>query len=646
MMATTTVAPVLTLRDGYQEHLSTLDLSVRTLRDRIQIVDAFLGDHPDLVEWMGRPASLRCEELIRTGAWPVVVYAIAHDSLRLDLEFAGAKKLTGLADEIERRDPEGFARMRDAGIRLGWTSNWVETVLGGCLAVILAWTGGTTAQLTTDVVDAFEAGLMATTTLTASMLRAYRARVAGLRAILFDTRVIDTPPRRRPTALSYEKRFAAVEMAPSLSKTFLRYVTIRAAVARPSTVDCLINDLLPFAEYLTAHAPEIRRLRHLRRHHIEAYLIWNRHRTWRGRRAAAGAGRTISIAVAQAAVLTLRNMLDDITDWGWKDVPPRRLVFRADIPKLDQPLPRALAPDIDAALMAAVDTLDDPFARVAVTVLRHTGLRIGELLDLELGSIYDYGPTGSWLKVPLGKLATERMVPLDAIALAALDQWTQHRGQSRALPHPRTGIATDFLFTQHGRRLGPTRVRNGLIVASTHARLRGTEGSALIVTPHQLRHTWATELANAGMSLQALMALLGHTTAQMTVRYATLASPTLRIAYDDAVGKMRRQLTLTPVGRPIVPDKVNWLNSEMIKTRVAHGYCSRHEAAGACSYANICENCANFTTGPEFTAALTDQLEDIQSLSADAERRGWDSEAARHTTTAATLTTHLHQLRR
>ena len=148
------------------------------------------------------------------------------------------------------------------------------------------------------------------------------------------------------------------------------------------------------------------------------------------------------------------------------------------------------------------------------------------------------------------------------------------------------------------------------------------------------------------MSLQALMALLGHLTAQMTVRYATLASPTLRIAYDDAVGKMRRQLTLTPVGRPIVPDKVNWLNSEMIKTRVAHGYCSRHETAGACSYANICENCANLTTGPEFTDAITDQLDDIQSLRADAERRGWDSEAARHTTTAKALTSHLHQLGR
>ena len=100
------------------------------------------------------------------------------------------------------------------------------------------------------------------------------------------------------------------------------------------------------------------------------------------------------------------------------------------------------------------------------------------------------------------------------------------------------------------------------------------------------------------------MALLGHVTPQMTIRYATLASPTLRAAYDEAMGKMRRQLTLTPVGRPIMPDKVSWLASEMLKTRVAHGYCSRHEAPGACPYANICETCDNFIPGPEFAPAL------------------------------------------
>jgi hypothetical protein len=45
--------------------------------------------------------------------------------------------------------------------------------------------------------------------------------------------------------------------------------------------------------------------------------------------------------------------------------------------------------------------------------------------------------------------------------------------------------------------------------------------------------------SNAGISLRALMTLLGHVTPQMTIRYATLASPTLRTAYDEAIGKMR-----------------------------------------------------------------------------------------------------------
>ncbi len=167
----------------------------------------------------------------------------------------------------------------------------------------------------------------------------------------------------------------------------------------------------------------------------------------------------------------------------------------------------------------------------------------------------------------------------------------------------------------------------------------------MTVTPHQLRHTYATALANGGMSLQALMALLGHVTPEMTIRYATLASPTLRSAYDQAMGSMRRQLTLTPVGRPILPSKVAWLASEMLKTRVAHGYCSRHESQGACPYANICETCDNYTPATEFAPALTDQLADIQVLQADADYRGWTSEAQRHGHVAQALQGHLDRLK-
>ncbi len=64
-----------------------------------------------------------------------------------------------------------------------------------------------------------------------------------------------------------------------------------------------------------------------------------------------------------------------------------------------------------------------------------------------------------------------------------------------AIAPPTHGVLTDFLFTRRGRRLGYTRLRNGLLAAAQSAGLRAPDGTALIVTPHQLRHTWATELA-------------------------------------------------------------------------------------------------------------------------------------------------------
>ncbi len=158
-------------------------------------------------------------------------------------------------------------------------------------------------------------------------------------------------------------------------------------------------------------------------------------------------------------------MFEDITAWGWAEAPTRQLVFTADIPKLGRPLPRALPPTVDAALMAAVADLPDLFAAVGLQVLRGAGLRVGELLDLECDAVLDYGPAGTWLRVPLGKLATERAVPLNPGTLAVLDSWAAQRAPHRPIPHPRTGRPTHFLFTEHGRRLGATRLRNGLQTA-------------------------------------------------------------------------------------------------------------------------------------------------------------------------------------
>ncbi len=60
---------------------------------------------------------------------------------------------------------------------------------------------------------------------------------------------------------------------------------------------------------------------------------------------------------------------------------------------------------------------------------------MGELLDLELDHLVDYGSNGTWLRVPLGKLNNERSVPVDDTALEALDDWLAHRPSHRAGPH-------------------------------------------------------------------------------------------------------------------------------------------------------------------------------------------------------------------
>ena len=146
------------------------------------------------------------------------------------------------------------------------------------------------------------------------------------------------------------------------------------------------------------------------------------------------------------------------------------------------------------------------------------------------------------------------------------------------------------------------------------------------------------------MSLQALMALLGHVSTEMTLRYAALAAPAVRTAYEEAMGKARARLTLAiaPVGQPIIPGRVEWLRAEMLKTRVAHGYCSRQLAAEACPYANICEQCDNYVTAPEFIPQLQAQLADVTALRDDAAARGWHTEVARHSRVIASIQGHLN----
>jgi integrase len=612
----------------------------RGLRDRLRATRAFLATHPDLDVWMSRPVTTRLADLRRDRAWLFIVWAVFTGRVRIDMDLLAAKHLFGLRQTVAGLWPDDLAAAHGIASQLGWSPKWARDVIDETLCTVMAHSGHRLRELTDTDIETFLAALTACPFASKATAKSWHRRTFGVRQVLYELAVVADPPRRVLPKASLAERLGAIS-APEIRRVMLAYVECRSAVLARSSVEGLIDALIPFGEFLAGHHPEIRSLRDLERAHIEEFLVWNRSRTWRGRLAR---DKQVSPSVVHAGVLALRNMFDDITLWGWAERPERRLIFATDVPRLPRPLPLGLAPDIDQALMEAIGRLDDDFARVGITLLRRAGLRLGELLDLELNCVVDYGSTGTWLRVPLGKLNTERSVPLDADTVALLDAWTARRGRQRPHPNPRSGAPCDYLFAERGQRISAWRIRGGLDTAVAAAGLTGPGGTPLRVTPHQLRHTYATELANAGMSLQGLMALLGHVTPEMTLRYAARASPTLRSAYDEAIGKVRRRIPVVPAGRPAVPTKVEWLASEYLKTRVATGYCSRHLAAEACPYANVCETCDNFVPGPEFVPALRSQLADIHELRADADQRGWTGEAARHARVANALENHIARL--
>jgi hypothetical protein len=215
------------------------------------------------------------------------------------------------------------------------------------------------------------------------------------------------------------------------------------------------------------------------------------------------------------------------------------------------------------------------------------------------------------------------MVPLDDEVLAIIDRIVDARSPGRPLPHPRDGRLVEFLLTHHGRRL-------------TDYALRGTLGRAAEtagidpVTPHQLRHTYATALINAGLSLQALMALLGHSSAAMSLRYGRLFDATVRADYERALTQAKARLGPVLPETPADQPDGDWRELPLLKSRLAGGYCLRTAAQGVCAYTNICEHCPNFRSEPAMLAVLSAQRVDAQALAEDAQRRGWNDEANRH----------------
>jgi site-specific recombinase XerD len=222
-------------------------------------------------------------------------------------------------------------------------------------------------------------------------------------------------------------------------------------------------------------------------------------------------------------LLGLRRLLDDLTANGHAIQPD--LIRREDFPPRPQYLPRPLSPQDDRLLRDELRRTDDLPAN-ALLLTRATGIRIGECIDLALDCLRQIGPDQWALHVPLGKLHTERLVPLDEDGRRIIDRILALRALA---PSARLLKSEGFLLPRFG---GHYALYQTLLLALAGAAKRA--GCSCPATPHQLRHTFASQMVRFGISLPALMLLLGHKDIRMTLRYVQVTQQDLQREFHAA----------------------------------------------------------------------------------------------------------------
>jgi integrase/recombinase XerC len=292
-------------------------------------------------------------------------------------------------------------------------------------------------------------------------------------------------------------------MSPHVTD-FLKHLEVARAASK-HTLKAYAQDLSIFATWLEPQGVSLLEVSHL---HIRSFL----------------GQQSVELAATTRArrLAGLKSFYKYLVRRKVLEVSPAR---RVKTPKLPQRLPRAVPVDEAFALMEAPDSsrLLELRDKAMLEILYGAGLRVSELCGLSLGDVDGAERT---VKV-LGKGNKERLVPLHQGAIDALDAWLTRRGELLAKPRPNQDPRALFL-NYRGGRLSTRSMEKHL--DKYVARL----GLKRDLSPHSLRHSFATHLLASGADIRSIQELLGHASLSTTQRYTAVSFEQLQKVYDDA----------------------------------------------------------------------------------------------------------------
>ena len=285
-------------------------------------------------------------------------------------------------------------------------------------------------------------------------------------------------------------------MKKDVVKGYVRYLKLQKGMSG-NTLDAYQRDLRKLLDYLRHEEKDVKDVALEDLEHFSAEL------------------HDIGIgARSQCRILSgIRSFFRYLQLDGYRDDDPTELL---ESPQIGDHLPEVLSSEEIDRLEASIDLSkwEGHRNRAIIEVLFSCGLRVSELVNLKLSNIYF---EEEFVRV-LGKGSKERLVPISQKAIRELEFWFDDRSHMTIKPGEE-----DYVFlNRYGKHLTRTMI---LIMIKRQAEEAGIQKT---ISPHTLRHSFATALLEGGADLRVIQALLGHESIGTTEIYTHLDTSMLR----------------------------------------------------------------------------------------------------------------------
>lgn len=308
----------------------------------------------------------------------------------------------------------------------------------------------------------------------------------------------------------------AADAAPvrtSLARSFLDHLRVERGLS-DNTVSAYRRDLELYARYLEESGLD--GPLSATTSDVEGFVAWMREQE-------SATGEPYAASSVARAVVAVRGLHRFLAREGRA---PHDIAAEVETPSTPRPLPKALSEAQIETLLAAVggEEPGDLRDRAMLELLYASGLRISELVGLDV----DDADTVDRSVTVTGKGSKMRLVPFGVAAARALDAWLV-RGRPALKP------TTPAMFVN--RRGGRLTRQGGWKIVKGYADAAGLHES---VSPHTLRHSFATHLLNGGADVRVVQELLGHSDVSTTQVYTSVSRARLRKVFDQAHPRAQR----------------------------------------------------------------------------------------------------------